>query len=138
MTMRPVFKIHEIYDMKKLLLLALAVASLLTVSSCTKRVEGILREQPDEISREEAVKLIHYYDEQLATAESLLNENKTPDLAKFFKSPEWAKAEACHSKLILLPPELATDLHINQLELHFIEFVNKVIDAGIPLREVEE
>lgn len=123
--------------MKKLLLLALVVTSLLSVS-CTKRVEGILRENPAEISRKEAVKIKVYYEEQLATAEALLKDNDDKALAKYLKSPEWALAEGCHTKLTQLPPELATELNIAALETNFVRFVNDVIKKGIPLREIEE
>lgn len=53
--------------MKKLLFSVLIAASVVSVS-CMKRVEGILREEPAEISKKEAVKIRSYYEEQLATA----------------------------------------------------------------------
>lgn len=123
--------------MKKLLFLALIVTSMLSVS-CTKRVEGILRENPSEISKKEAVKLRVYYEEQLSTAEALLKDEKISDLRTYFKSPEWALAECCHDKLLQLPPELATEMNIAGMETHFVRFVNDVIKKGIPLRTVEE
>lgn len=123
--------------MKKLLFLALIVTSLLSVS-CTKRVEGILRENPSEISKKEAVKLRVYYEEQLSTAEALLKDEKIADLRDYLKSPEWALAERCHDKLLQLPPELATEMDIAGMETHFVRFVNDVIKKGIPLRTVEE
>lgn len=123
--------------MKKLLFLALIVTSLLSVS-CTKRVEGILRENPSEISKKEAVKLRVYYEEQLSTAEALLKDEKISDLRTYFKSPEYDLAERCHDKLLQLPPELATEMNIAGMETHFVRFVNDVIKKGIPLRTVEE
>lgn len=123
--------------MKKLLFLTLILSSLMSVS-CMKRIEGILREQPSEISKKEAVKLMNYYNGQLSVAESLLKEDKIEDLSTYLKSPEWALAEGCHTKLTQLPPELATEMNIAVMEGHFIEFVNQVIKKGIPLREIEE
>ncbi|WP_304487481.1 hypothetical protein [Duncaniella muris] len=123
--------------MKKLLFSVLIAASVVSVS-CMKRVEGILREEPAEISKKEAVKIRSYYEEQLATAEALLNDGKTAELEAYLKGPDWALAERCHSKLTQLPPELATEMNIAGLEMNFVAFVNKVIEKGIPLREVEE
>ncbi len=123
--------------MKKLLLLTLVLTSLLTIS-CTKRVEGILREAPTEISTQEAQKLMKYYNSQLSTAETLLKEDKISELSTFFKTPEWALAERCNTKLSQLPPELATKMRIAEMQLHFIDFVNRVIEKGIPLRELPE
>ncbi len=48
--------------MKKLLFSVLIAASVVSVS-CTKRVEGILREEPAEISKKEAVKIRSYYED---------------------------------------------------------------------------
>lgn len=123
--------------MKKLLLIALLISTLFTVS-CTKRVEGILREDPTEISQKEAVRLLDYYNSQFTHAQSLLKDNKIDDLRTYLKSPEWAKAEACHTKLTQLPPDLSTRLHIANMQLTFIDFVNEVIKKGIPLRELPE
>lgn len=123
--------------MKKLLFLSIILSCLLSVS-CTKRVEGILREEPTEISQDEAVKLLDYFNGQFTHAQTLLNEGKTDELRRYFKSPDWAKAEACHAKLTQLPPELTTRLNIAQTELKFVEFVNEVIKKGIPLRELPE
>ena len=123
--------------MKKLLLLFMVVASLATMS-CTKRVEGILRENPDEISRKEAVKLVNCFNEQFTQAQAMLEKGDKRELELFFKSPEWELAERCHSKLVQLPPQLTTELHIGELEVSFVDFVNAVIREGIPLREVPE
>lgn len=123
--------------MKKLLFLLLIVTSLLS-TSCMKRVEGILREEPTEITKKEAVKLMNYYDEQFRQAQTLLKEGDKTQLAAFFKTPEWQLAEQCHSKLLQLPPELATELQIAQFESAFIDFVNETIRFGVPLRELPE
>ena len=113
------------------------VASLATMS-CTKRVEGILREQPDEISKKEAVKLLDCFNEQLMEAQTLLEKGDKRELELFLKSQEWELAERCHNKLIQLPPQLTTELRIGEMEINFVEFVNAVIKTGIPLRELPE
>ncbi|MBD5300311.1 MAG: hypothetical protein K2M71_11695 [Duncaniella sp.] len=123
--------------MKKILLLFMIVASLATMS-CTKRVEGILREQPDEISKKEAVKLLDCFNEQLTEAQTLLEKGDKRELELFLKSQEWELAERCHNKLIQLPPQLTTELRIGEMEINFVEFVNAVIKTGIPLRELPE
>ena len=79
-----------------------------------------------------------YYNSQLSTAETLLKEDKISELSTFFKTPEWALAERCNTKLSQLPPELATKMRIAEMQLHFIDFVNRVIEKGIPLRELPE
>lgn len=113
------------------------VASLATMS-CTKRVEGILRENPDEISKKEAVKLLDCFNEQFAEAQTLLEKGDKHELELFFKTPAWVLAERCHSKLIQLPPQLTTELHIGEMEVRFVDFVNAVIREGIPLRKLPE
>lgn len=138
--MKPISAISRLLSAgaaKKLLFIGIILGSVLTVS-CTKRVEGILREEPTEISKTEAEKLLDYYNGQFAHAQALLKGNRTDELRTYFKSPDWVKAEACRTKLTQLPPELTTELKIAQMELSFIDFVNEVIKKGIPLREVEE
>lgn len=123
--------------MKKLLFLTMILTCLLSVS-CTKRVEGILRENPKEVSMKEAGKLLDYYTVEFNKAQSLLEAGDTEALRAYLKSPEWQLAERCHTMLTQLPPELSTRLNIAAMQLDFIDFVNKVISQGIPLRELPE
>lgn len=123
--------------MKKLLSLLLIVVALASVS-CTKRVEGILRENPADISRKEAVKLTDYFNEQFDEAQAIYKDGDKKRLEAFFKTPEWQLAERCHTKLLQLPPEISTELRIAEMEFRFIAFVNDVIKMGIPLRELPE
>lgn len=106
--------------------------------SCTKRVEGILREKPEQVSEKEAVKLLDYFNTEFAKAQALLNEGDTDPLRAYFKTPEWQLAERCHTMLTQLTPELSTKLHIAALQLEFVDFVNEVIRKGIPLRQLPE
>ncbi|WP_297063230.1 hypothetical protein [uncultured Duncaniella sp.] len=123
--------------MKKILALLLVVTSLISVS-CTKRVEGILRENPNEITQKEALKLMDYFNGEFDKAQTLYQDGDKAGLKAYLKSPEWQLAERCHSKLLQVTPEIATNIRIAEMEFRFIEFVNGVIRMGIPLREVPE
>lgn len=123
--------------MKKILALLLVVTSLISVS-CTKRVEGILRENPNEITQKEALKLMDYFNGEFDKAQTLYHDGDKAGLEAYLKSQEWQLAERCHSKLLQVTPEIATNIRIAEMEFRFIEFVNGVIRMGIPLREVPE
>ena len=123
--------------MKKILALLLIVASLASVS-CTKRVEGILRENPDEITQQEALKLLYCFNKEFEKAQALYKDGDKAGLEAYFKTPEWQLAERCHSKLLQVTPEIATNIRVAEMEFKFIEFVNGVIRMGIPLRELPE